>query len=243
MGGQACILYGAAEFSRDLDLAVLVDAENLRRLQSALDELQAEVIAVPPFGAAYLERGLAVHFRCRHPDAAGVRVDVMAKMRGVAPFDELWMRRTTLILPGEGEIDLLALPDLVQAKKTQRDKDWPMIRRLVEVSYLQNGAGATSEQIAFWFRELRTPPLLQEIGRERPDDLSRYTGERPGVLTAVASGNEAAIAAALHAEEFAEREKDRLYWLPLRAELEGLRRAMRRSPGQARSGESGTEVE
>jgi hypothetical protein len=29
MGGQACILYGAAEFSRDLDLLVPVDAENL----------------------------------------------------------------------------------------------------------------------------------------------------------------------------------------------------------------------
>jgi hypothetical protein len=29
----------------------------------------------------------------------------------------------------------MGLPDLVQAKKTQPDKDWPMIRRLVEVNY------------------------------------------------------------------------------------------------------------
>ena len=32
MGGQACVLYGAAEFSRDLDLALLPDPDNLDRL-------------------------------------------------------------------------------------------------------------------------------------------------------------------------------------------------------------------
>ncbi len=42
MGGQACVFYGAAEFSRDLDLLVLADAENLARLRSALDALDAQ---------------------------------------------------------------------------------------------------------------------------------------------------------------------------------------------------------
>jgi hypothetical protein len=49
MGGQACVLYGAAEFSRDIDLALLPSPGNLDRVQSALDDLEAEVIAVPPF--------------------------------------------------------------------------------------------------------------------------------------------------------------------------------------------------
>ena len=49
MGGQACVFYGAAEFSRDTDLAIVADADNLARLRRALDSLQAEVIAVPPF--------------------------------------------------------------------------------------------------------------------------------------------------------------------------------------------------
>jgi hypothetical protein len=31
MGGQACVFYGAAEFSRDTDLAILADAANLVR--------------------------------------------------------------------------------------------------------------------------------------------------------------------------------------------------------------------
>ncbi len=49
MGGQACVFYGAAEFSRDSDFAILADSENLDRLRGALRELKAEVIAVPPF--------------------------------------------------------------------------------------------------------------------------------------------------------------------------------------------------
>lgn len=41
MGGQACIVYGAIEFSRDVDLAVLASEPNLAALRRALDELHA----------------------------------------------------------------------------------------------------------------------------------------------------------------------------------------------------------
>lgn len=63
MGGQACVFYGAAEFSRDADFAILASAANLARLRAAMDDLKAHVIAVPPFEARYLRRGHAVHFR------------------------------------------------------------------------------------------------------------------------------------------------------------------------------------
>ena len=54
MGGQACVFYGAAEFSRDTDLAILANSENLAKLKNALADLQATVIAVPPFESKYL---------------------------------------------------------------------------------------------------------------------------------------------------------------------------------------------
>jgi len=57
MGGQACVFYGAAEFSPDTDLAILASPENLTRLQKALKDLKAEVIAVPPFEMKYLRKG------------------------------------------------------------------------------------------------------------------------------------------------------------------------------------------
>lgn len=222
MGGQACVLYGAAEFSRDADFAILASPENLDRLRGALNELQAEVIAVPPFASEYLERGHAVHFRCRHPDASGFRVDVMAHLRGVAPFTELWARRTSWDLSKDFQVDSLSLPDLVASKKTQRDKDWPMLRRLVEVSYDVGFASPTPERIEFWLRELRTPDLLLDVVRWFPLEAERAAGERPAVQAA-RGGNLEAIRTALTDEEVRERDLDRAYWAPLKAELEALR--------------------
>jgi hypothetical protein len=85
-----------------------------------------------------LRRGHAVHFRCQHPEAFEMRIDVMSRMRGVDSFPKLWKRCTVIELPDGTRCDLLSLPDLVQAKKTQRDKDWPMIRQLVEAHFFQN---------------------------------------------------------------------------------------------------------
>lgn len=224
MGGQACVFYGAAEFSRDTDLAILADTPNLARLREALDELQAEVIAVPPFHMKYLRRGHAIHFRCHHPEALRMRVDVMSRMRGVDSFAKLWARRTTIDLPDGTRCDLLALPDLVQAKKTQRDKDWPMIRRLVEAHYFQNRAKPNPAQVGFWFQEMRTPGLLVELARVYPVRCRQSLRSRP-LLTYAAQGRDDDLERALHAEESAERKRDRDYWVPLRAELERLRHA------------------
>ena len=122
MGGQACVFYGAAEFSRDLDLVILPGDANLERLRSALAELEALPTAVPSLEKDALLRGHAVHFRCQRPDVSGLRIDVMSRLRGVPSFERLWERRTTIEAKGE-TVDLVSLPDLVLAKKTQRDRD------------------------------------------------------------------------------------------------------------------------
>lgn len=221
MGGQACVLYGAAEFSRDLDLAVDDSPSNLRALSKALEELEAERVAVPPFKGEHLHRGLAIHFRCRRPDVKGLRIDVMAVMRGVDPFTTLWERRTTLDVQGL-EVDLLALPDLVQAKKTQRDKDWPMILRLVEAHYFQNRDDPSRKQVEFWLREARTPTVLLEVARSHPDICRTVQVQRP-LLSQALERDESALRQALRLEEWRERERDTLYWRPLKKELERLR--------------------
>jgi hypothetical protein len=224
MGGQACVFYGAAEFSRDTDFAILAEASNLARLRKALVELQAQPIAVPPFEVRFLRRGHAIHFRCHHPEALRMRVDIMSKMRGVDSFQKLWQRRTTIELPDGTKCDLLCLPDLVRAKKTQRDKDWPMIRRLVEAHCFQNRHRATAVQTRFWLRELRTPELLLEVARTNPTLCRQLAATRP-LLAHATAGNTPALERALKDEEAAERGRDKLYWLPLRQELEALRHA------------------
>ena len=227
MGGQACVLYGAAEFSRDLDLAILSEPSNLDRLSSALHELSATVIAIPPFQSRFLEEGLAVHFRCGHPEAEGLRIDVMTRMRGVDPFPNLWERRTTFEF-GEESIEVLSLPDLITAKKTQRDKDWPMIRRLVDAHFAVHRGDPTPERVSFWLRELRTPDFLVDVASAHPASVAKLLADRPLLALAtpvhLADGT---LQSALRDEESAERNLDAEYWRPLRKRLEELRRQRR----------------
>ena len=229
MGGQACVLYGAAEYSRDLDLAALATADALPKLTAALDLLGATVIDVPQFEVRFLERGHAVHFNV--PDALHppLRVDIMSRMRGVDDFAALWARRTTFVLPGEDgtelSVEVMSLEDLVTAKKTQRDKDWPMLRRLVDASY----AAARDDEISdaqadFWLAELRSPAFIAELVARVPDAAARST--RPAVQACIRGGD---VAAALATEQTTIMAEDAAYWQPLRQELEALRHAARRN--------------
>lgn len=210
MGGQACVFYGAAEFSRDTDFAILADAANLARLRKALTDLRAEPIAMPPFELKYLRRGHVIHFRCQHPEALRMRVDVMSKMRGVDSFSKLWQRRTVIELPDGTRCDLLSLPDLVQAKKTQRDKDWPMIRRLVEAHYFSNNAKPSAAQVKFWLTEFRTPQLLLEVAQAHMGAARRLATKRPLLKHAI-SGKLTQLENALAAEENRLRKEDKAY--------------------------------
>ena len=222
MGGQACVFYGAAEFSRDVDFALTADEENLARLSGALADLEASVIAVPAFDADALHQGLAIHFRCRAPGVEGLRVDVMSVMRGVDDFPELWQRRTSIEVEGL-TVDLLSLPDLVKAKKTQRAKDWPMVRRLMEAHWFQNSGNATPARIDFWLRECRTAVLLIEMVDRFSAEADVLRSERPAVAAALA-GDEAAVEQALDEEQRGIVSLDKAYWMPLRKKLEELRR-------------------
>ncbi len=58
MGGQACILYGAAEFSRDIDLAVAVSPGNLARLRAALRQAPKVILVGEMRDRETLEIGL-----------------------------------------------------------------------------------------------------------------------------------------------------------------------------------------
>ena len=223
------MLYGAAEFSRDIDLAILSAPSNLERLTSALRDLAATVIAIPPFRKEYLEEGLAVHFRCNRPDVKGLRIDVMTRMRGVDPFPDLWGRRTTFEFDEE-PLEVLSLGDLVAAKKTQRDKDWPMIRRLVDAHYAAHSDEATPERVSFWFRELRTPEFLVDVAASHPVELEKLLPGRPLLeLTTPEHLEDGALYRALRDEETVQRDRDAEYWRPLRKRLEELRREARQS--------------
>jgi len=221
MGGQACILYGAAEFSRDIDVAVAVDERNLARLRAALAELEAEPVFFPRLSATALRRGHACHFRCRARGLLNVRLDVMSVMRNAAPFSALWRRRVLIDLRVGVKVALMSVEDLVRVKKTQRDKDWPMVRRLIETD-IHAWRRPSSAKVRFWLRECRTAGLLRSLAKGHAALARREARKRPAVEAAF-SGDERAVEIALQVEEASERERDRAYWRPLRAELERMR--------------------
>ncbi len=232
MGGQACILYGAAEFSRDIDLAVLATDKNLEHLRKALADLRAEQVFVPALQKDALLRGHASHFRAGISGAEGIRIDVMSVLHGCAPFEALWTRRTSMTLPGLGRVNVLSLPDLVEAKKTQRDKDWPMIRRLVEADYYAHRKRPSRKQLEFWLREARTPAILMDLCHNHPRAATRIAKTRPVVAVAL-KDDLSGLEEALRREEEMIRAQDKEYWRPLRAELGQLWRERKgKNPSQ-----------
>ena len=228
MGGQACVFYGAAQFSKDVDFLVLASDANFAELHKALAELEAVRIAVPGFDPDQLARGHAVHYRCRAADVEGLRIDLMTRLRDLPGFDTLWQRRTTITDEEGREFHLLSVPDLVQAKKTQREKDWSAISALVEGHHHAFRLQPTPERIAFWLNESRTPERLVELVVRFPDEADDIRPTRPLLAHAI-SRDLPALRAALDAEARAEQEKDRAYWAPLKREIEVFRRAERKS--------------
>lgn len=218
------MFYGAAQVSKDVDFLILADPANLASLRQALDSLAAERIAVPPFDPDALHRGHAVHFRCRCPHANGLRIDVMSALRGLPSFEDLWSRRTVITHRSGEEFDLLCVPDLVAAKKTQRSKDWPVIELLVGIHYEENKEKPTPDFIRFWLLEARSPEQLVHLAVRFPAEAAELAVRRP-LLGVAAAGDLRQLRAALAEEMAAEQESDRIYWEPLKKELEAWRRA------------------
>jgi hypothetical protein len=120
---------------------------------------------------------------------------------------------------------------LVRSKKTQRSKDWPVIELLVAIHYRENQTEPTPEWIHFWLSEARSAELITELTKNFPTESTQLLSSRP--LLAIAQNNDlTALRAALDAEVRAEQEIDRIYWEPLKREMELFRREERTPPGQ-----------
>lgn len=221
IGGQAAILYGASEFSRDIDFTILLDRKNLHKIGLALRELKAEQIYFPSLEMNYLQRGHACHFRCKLPDVYDFRVDIMGRLRGCEDFESLWKRREIITGYSDIKISVISLQDLVQSKKTQRDKDWYMIKRLLEADILHSKK-TSKEKLEWWFKECRTPELLIDLTNRYPAIAKKMFKIRPSLKYAI-KANIGKLSEGLIKEEKIERKEDIKYWSPLKKELENMR--------------------
>jgi len=230
IGGQACILYGGAEFSRDLDLMVAARADSLPPLEAALHALEATLVALPALRLDFLRRGHAVHYRCGRADTDGLRIDIMTHPPRLGDLEAVWNRGVTFQL-GEDTVPVIALADLIATKKTQRDKDWATIGELIEADIVAHRASADPEHLALWLREAREPDTLLELAAALPDLTGDEARQRP-LLAIALRQDRAGLEVALAEEQIKGKRADREYWAPLRAELEQMRHEHRRAGNQ-----------
>ena len=155
-------------------------------------------------------------------EVKNLRIDVMSKLRGCEPFDKLWERRSRITLKDGHSIDVISLQDLVQSKKTQRDKDWPMLKRLVENDIILHKDNPSKAQLRWWLCESRNVAQLIELAKKYPKAAKKCVAERALVFYAI-EANVKKLERQLQREELVEQKKDVEYWNPLKKELEILR--------------------
>ncbi|MEO7685208.1 MAG: hypothetical protein ABIU86_14860 [Gemmatimonadaceae bacterium] len=114
-----------------------------------------------------------------------------------------------------------------------------MVRRLVEANYFAFRDEPTPERVRFWLLELRTPELLMEAVGTHSIEAAKHAQMR-GAVQAATSGTLDKVQNELAAEEARERELDRNYWAPLRAELEQLIHAIRKRQRESNAGNRST---
>jgi hypothetical protein len=101
-----------------------------------------------------------------------------------------------------------------------------MIRRLLEADYFSNqDQPPDPARVLFWLRELRTPELLVSLCNDFRELAIAAQGER-SLLGLALDGRVDAVEEALFLEEIEERRRDREHWIPLKRELEALRRQL-----------------
>jgi hypothetical protein len=146
----------------------------------------------------------------------------MSKLRLLDDFRRLWERRTTFVDQEDNEFNLLSVPDLVQSKKTARTKDWPVIELLVDIHIQENLMTPRPDWIRFWLCECRNPAQLIALAYQFGAECRALAESRP-LLAHALTRDRPLVETALDAEMRAEQNADRLFWEPIRRELEAMR--------------------
>jgi hypothetical protein len=167
ISGQATVLYGATEFTEDLDIWVAPDQENLDRLVAALRRLNARVGPLTPYLTEQNARfGHGFHFLVTEPDGQSWPLDVMGQPPRVGHFDSAFSDALAL-LPSLPDLKTIDPMRLVVLKKTDRDRDYSVIARLVELvveDWLPRGM-PTPAQMRWACSEARSVGPIMQLWR------------------------------------------------------------------------------
>ncbi len=174
ISGQATILYGAATFSEDVDLWVQPTESNLERFRLALRASQARYYKLTPaLTVAHAAEGHGFHFVVPDPEGgAEVFVDVMGFPPRVGSF-ELARAGARDIETRWGTLHTVGIKELVELKKTQRPRDYPIISRLALAWLDEQTADCSTEELQWVLDNVFSLAELTRLFIEHPELLAR----------------------------------------------------------------------
>jgi hypothetical protein len=232
ISGQATILYGAATFSEDIDVWVEPSEQNLVRCTQALRATGARYYKLsPPLSAEFAARNHVFHFTLSEGGGA-VFVDLMGLPPRVGPFAEA-RARARVFKTEWGLLPTVAIVDLVELKKTQRPRDYPIISRLAVARVEQAGPVCPEDDVRWAFDNVFVLSEFRRLVRAAPNALRLLPDGSVAHRAAASLGVDGDLAPELEDELeqwFDERmaplrRADRHFWRPVIDELRELRSA------------------
>ena len=126
--GQAVVLHRVAVMSKDGDWIIREDEEALVHIRTVLARYKARYRFGAPLDLRWLMKGWSAHFEFRH-DKLRVRTDFFTRPPRISTkaLSRLWKEQQGRDTPYAG------LVDLAEMKKTNREKDYPVIGELARL--------------------------------------------------------------------------------------------------------------
>ena len=223
ISGQACILYGASQFTEDVDLWIQPASSNLASFLRAMARVKARVYKLtPPIRMKYVRNGHGFHFRI----GRDLFLEVMGRPPRVGTFLEAFSRAREFKTDW-GTLRVSAPEDLVLLKRTNRPGDYEAISNLVRLRVLEDKEDLAVLRWAL----LNTFDIadLVDFAFRAADKLRRWP-PRPALRALLPVAAAARLpdrrirrAAQLLAVEMGEaQERGRRYWRPIVSELKKL---------------------
>lgn len=175
-GGQAVVLHRLAMMSKDGDWILREEAESVEHVLRVLDGQSAHYRFGAPLDARWMAGGWSAHleFSC---EGLRVRTDFVTRPPRLKPdrLAQIWREQES-----GRELPFLGARDLVETKKTNREKDY------VVIGELARELPGVDER----FLCSRSARDLMELAEKHPDRVAALAKERP-LLAKVKEGIEA----------------------------------------------------
>lgn len=232
VSGQAAVLHGAALFSEDIDLWVEPETENMERLLQALRAGHARYHKLtPPLTFSFAMAGHGFHFVIPGEEETGdFYLDVMGCPPRVEDFQSC-RHRSQNMATDWGTLPVIGRRDLVEIKKTQRLRDYPVISRLA-LQELQSNQEQEPALLFDWvwshLFELEDAERFMKLSQGRLADWIPGDDRDARWVERVRNGSDHSgqdmdLEERMLARMARYRQSDRLYWKQIIEELKTLR--------------------